>query len=72
MADWRWSSTTASRARCCWTTVDGALLPPLVWGIQYKFEPDTVLLVQASHPYDAADYIRDYDTFRELVNAAGN
>jgi UDP-2-acetamido-3-amino-2,3-dideoxy-glucuronate N-acetyltransferase len=50
----------------------GLLLPPLVWGIQYKFEPDTALLVQASHSYDAADYIRDYETFRELVNAAGN
>ncbi len=49
----------------------GLYLPPLVWGIQYKFEADTALLVHASHPYDAADYIRDYDTFRKAVNASG-
>jgi len=49
----------------------GLLLPPLVWGIQYKFEPDAALLVQASHPYDAADYIRDYDEFLKVVNDAG-
>lgn len=38
-------------------------LPPMVWGIQYKYSADAVLLVLASHPYDARDYIRDYDTF---------
>jgi acetyltransferase-like isoleucine patch superfamily enzyme len=38
-------------------------LPPMVWGIQYKYSADAVLLVLASHPYDAQDYIRDYDTF---------
>jgi UDP-2-acetamido-3-amino-2,3-dideoxy-glucuronate N-acetyltransferase len=32
----------------------------MVWGIQYKFSPDAVLLALASAPYDAADYIRDY------------
>lgn len=41
----------------------GLYLPPLVWGIQYKFEPGTVLMVLASDPYDPADYIRDYDSF---------
>lgn len=48
----------------------GLYLPPLVWGIQYKFEPGAVLLVNASHPYDSADYIRDYDEFREIVNGS--
>ena len=38
-------------------------LPPMVWGIQYKYAPDTMLLVMASEPYDADDYIRDYDEF---------
>ena len=47
----------------------GLYLPPLVWGIQYKFEADTVLQVNASHPYEAADYIRDYDTFLKVVHA---
>ena len=41
----------------------GLLLPPLVWGIQYKYSEDALLLVMASHPYDPDDYIRDYETF---------
>jgi UDP-2-acetamido-3-amino-2,3-dideoxy-glucuronate N-acetyltransferase len=41
----------------------GAYLPPMTWGIQYRYTPDAVLLVFASHLYDADDYIRDYDAF---------
>jgi acetyltransferase-like isoleucine patch superfamily enzyme/dTDP-4-dehydrorhamnose 3,5-epimerase-like enzyme len=41
----------------------GIHLSPMVWGIQYKYSPDAVLLVFASHYYDAADYIRDYADF---------
>jgi len=41
-------------------------LPPMVWGVQYNFSADAVLLVLASDPYDAADYIRDYDEFLRL------
>lgn len=41
----------------------GIYLPPLVWGIQYKYSADAVLLVFASEPYDAADYIRNYSEF---------
>lgn len=48
----------------------GMHLPPMVWGIQYKYSPDALLLVLASHGYDPADYIRDYDEFRSLVGAA--
>lgn len=47
----------------------GLHLPPMVWGIQYKYSPDAVLLVFASHYYDAADYIRDYDEFVALAGA---
>nr|WP_253260944.1 WxcM-like domain-containing protein [Rhodanobacter glycinis] len=47
----------------------GLYLPPLVWGIQYKYSPDAVLLVFASHYYDPADYVRDYDEFQALVGA---
>lgn len=46
----------------------GLYLPPLVWGIQYKFEPDTVLLVMASEPYEAGDYIRNYDEFLSITS----
>lgn len=45
----------------------GLYLAPMVWGIQYKFDADSVLLVAASHPYEPADYIRDYAEFRRLV-----
>ncbi|MEO5658253.1 MAG: WxcM-like domain-containing protein [Polaromonas sp.] len=48
----------------------GIHLPPMVWGIQYKYSADAVLLVFASHHYDGADYIRDYSEFRRLVGTA--
>jgi len=48
----------------------GLYLPPMVWGIQYKYSPNAVLLVFASHPYDSADYIRNYAEFCELVGAS--
>lgn len=41
----------------------GVYVPPRVWASEYRYEDDAVLLVLASHPYDADDYIRDYDTF---------
>jgi hypothetical protein len=46
----------------------GLYLPPLTWGIQYKYSSDAVLLVFASHPYDPDDYIRDYDDFLEILS----
>lgn len=45
----------------------GLHLPPMVWGIQYKYSADALLLVFASHYYDAADYVRDYNEFVSLV-----
>lgn len=47
----------------------GLHLPPRIWGIQYKHSPDAVLLVFASHHYDPADYIRDYESFLSEVSA---
>lgn len=41
----------------------GVLIPPMVWGVQYKYSDDAVLLVLASDVYDENDYIRDYDQF---------
>lgn len=41
----------------------GVHLPPMIWGIQYKYSADAVLLVFASEHYDASDYIRDYHGF---------
>ena len=45
----------------------GVHVEPMVWGIQYKFSSDALLLVLASDKYDTADYIRDYDEFERLV-----
>jgi UDP-2-acetamido-3-amino-2,3-dideoxy-glucuronate N-acetyltransferase len=45
----------------------GLYLPPMTWGIQYKYSPDAMLMVFASAHYDAADYIRDYDEFLATV-----
>lgn len=45
----------------------GLHLPPMVWGIQYKYSADAVLLVFASEFYDPDDYIRDYDAFLALA-----
>lgn len=47
----------------------GIHIPPMVWGVQYKYSSDAVLLVFASDYYDAGDYIRDYDEFMKLVGA---
>ncbi|WP_255536116.1 WxcM-like domain-containing protein [Polynucleobacter sp. 30F-ANTBAC] len=41
----------------------GIYIPPGVWGVQYKYSQDAVLMVLASHGYDANDYIRNYDDF---------
>jgi UDP-2-acetamido-3-amino-2,3-dideoxy-glucuronate N-acetyltransferase len=47
----------------------GLHLPPMTWGTQHRYSADAVLLVLASHHYDAADYVRDHDRFLALVAA---
>ena len=49
----------------------GLHLPPMTWGTQYQYSPDAVLLVFASHAYDAGDYIRDYGDFLALAAGRG-
>lgn len=44
----------------------GLLIPAGIWGIQYKYSRDGVLLVFASEYYDADDYIRNYDKFLQF------
>jgi UDP-2-acetamido-3-amino-2,3-dideoxy-glucuronate N-acetyltransferase len=39
----------------------------MVWGVQYKYSSDAVLLVFASDFYDPSDYIRDYSDFLALA-----
>ncbi|MDD4927942.1 MAG: WxcM-like domain-containing protein [Gallionella sp.] len=45
----------------------GIYLPPMIWGVQYKYSDDAVLLVFASHHYDGSDYIRNYSEFLDTV-----
>lgn len=49
----------------------GLYLPPMTWGIQYRYSSDALLLVFASHSYDPADYIREYDVFIKEAADAG-
>lgn len=42
-------------------------IPPMVWGVQYKYSADAVLLVLASDVYNSDDYIRNYDEFLAMV-----
>jgi UDP-2-acetamido-3-amino-2,3-dideoxy-glucuronate N-acetyltransferase len=48
----------------------GLYVPPMIWSTQYKHAEDTVLLVLASEPYDASEYIRDYSEFLRLTQQA--
>jgi UDP-2-acetamido-3-amino-2,3-dideoxy-glucuronate N-acetyltransferase len=41
----------------------GLYIGAMVWGTQYRYSKDAVLMVHASMLYDPNDYIRDYDTF---------
>lgn len=45
----------------------GLHLPPRLWRVHYKYSPDAMLLVLCSDVYKADDYIRDYDTFLDMV-----
>lgn len=47
----------------------GLYLPPMVWSVQYRFSKDAALAVLASDPYDASDYVRDYEEFLLVIGA---
>src|SRR5262245_40411752 len=55
----------------CEVTLDrpnlGVFIPDMVWRTILRFSSDAVLLVLASEPYDADDYIRTYSEFRSLA-----
>jgi len=48
----------------------GLYMPPMIWGTQYRYSSDAVLLVLASKHYDSDDYIRNYDEFLRLSEEA--
>jgi dTDP-4-dehydrorhamnose 3,5-epimerase-like enzyme len=45
----------------------GLLVESLVWREMSEFSDDCVLLVVASEHYDEADYIRNYQDFKNIV-----
>ena len=45
----------------------GVHIPPMIWGIQYKYTSDAVLLVFTSDYYDPDDYIRNYSDFIDIA-----
>ena len=47
----------------------GLYLPRMIWKDMYDFSRDSVLLVLSNEPYDAREYIRDYDAFVREVAA---
>lgn len=47
----------------------GLHLPPMVWGTQYQYSDDALLLVFASRPYEPEDYIRTYGEFVAAIRA---
>ena len=49
----------------------GLHIPAGVWGIQYKYSTDAVLLVFASDYYDPGDYIRSYPEFQRWLGEQG-
>lgn len=51
------------------TPARGLHIPPGVWGVQYKYSNNAVLVVLASHTYDPEDYIRDYAQFLVYKNS---
>lgn len=53
--------------RRCEVTLDrpdmAVYMPAMIWGTQYRYSSDAVLLVFASRTYEAEDYLRTYDDF---------
>jgi UDP-2-acetamido-3-amino-2,3-dideoxy-glucuronate N-acetyltransferase len=47
----------------------GLHIPPGIWGVQRAHSPGAVLVVMASHPYDRADYVSDFDEFCGLFGS---
>jgi len=44
----------------------GLLIVPGIWRELINFSSGAICMVLASHKYDEADYIRDYDEFKNL------
>ena len=46
----------------------GIYVPEMIWGCQYEYSNDAILLVFASEHYDTNEYIRDYNEFKKNID----
>lgn len=46
----------------------GLLVPKMMWRKLENFSTNSLCLILASEKYDEKDYIRDFETFREMIN----
>lgn len=46
----------------------GLIIDEWIWREMHDLTTDCVLMIIANQPYDEADYIRDYPTFKSLVH----
>lgn len=45
----------------------GLYISPMIWGSQYNYSIDAILLCFASENYKSSDYIRNYSEYLELI-----
>lgn len=45
----------------------GLYIPKMIWGTQYNYSSDAILVCFASHKYDGNDYIRKYSSYLNLL-----
>jgi WxcM-like, C-terminal len=43
----------------------GLHIPPMIWASEINFSSGSICLVLASQKYDEADYMRDYELFKQ-------
>lgn len=58
-----------------WTLEDpqqALLIPPLHWAVLAIPDPGTTVVAFTDHPYDAAEYIRDFEEFRAQSGFSGD
>jgi len=46
---------------------NGVYMPAGIWGSQFNYSKDAVLLVFASLPYDQNDYLRTYNEYKDYI-----
>ncbi len=45
----------------------GLYIPKMLWKEMFDFSPDCVLLSISNELYDSEEYIRDYESYREIM-----